>query len=97
MTINCPSHVKINIIDGASIKTLDSDSEEFTYQARQEVSDDFDDNHEGEDVILSYIGRHLQLTCPSSGVPYHNQKKKMIGEELQSFTCSPRQEARIVR
>jgi len=54
MTVNCPSPVKITIIDEAPIEAPESDSKDFTDQVG-EVGDDFDDNHEGEDVVLSCI------------------------------------------
>ena len=40
-----------NIIDGAPIKALESESEEFVYYVNEEVGDDFDDDHEGEDQM----------------------------------------------
>jgi len=75
MTVNCLSLVKIAIIDGALIEAPECDSEEFTCQVGEEVGDEFDDDHEGEDVILSCIRHTPQLTYPSSGVPFHNRKK----------------------
>ena len=54
MAINCPTPVKIAIIDGALIAAPESESKEFTYQVSEEVGD-FDDDHEGADVVLSCI------------------------------------------
>ena len=51
MAINCPSLIKIAIIDGAPIEVPEFDLEEFTYHVGEEVGDDFDDDHEGEDVL----------------------------------------------
>ena len=51
MTVNCLSLVKIAIIDGALIEAPECDSEEFTCQVGEEVGDEFDDDHEGEDVL----------------------------------------------
>ena len=55
MAVNFPSPVEIAIIDGGSVEALKSDSEEFTYQVDEEVGGDFDNDHEGEDNVLSCI------------------------------------------
>ena len=55
MAINCPSPVKIVIIDGDPIEASESDSKEFTYQVDEKVGDDFYDNHEpSKDNIEHY-------------------------------------------
>ena len=54
MTVNCPSLIEIAIIDEAPIEAPESPSKEFTYLVG-EVGDDFDDDHESEDVVLSCI------------------------------------------
>jgi len=89
MTVNCPSPVKITIIDEAPIEAPESDSKDFTDQVG-EVGDDFDDNHEGEDVVLSCIRYTPSTHLFVVRCAFHNQKKKTIREELQSSTCSPR-------
>ena len=55
MIVNCPSPVKIVIIDGALIEAPESDSEDFTNQVGEEVGDNFDDDHEDEHVVLGCI------------------------------------------
>ena len=54
MTVNFHNPVKITIIDGAT-EAPEFDSEEFTYQVDEEVGDDFDDDHESENVVPSCI------------------------------------------
>ena len=54
MIVNCPSLIEIAIIDKAPIEAPESPSEELTCLVG-EVGDDFDDDHESEDVVLSYI------------------------------------------
>jgi len=49
MAVNCPSPVKIAIIDGALIEAPKLELEKFIYYANEEIGDDFDDDHEGED------------------------------------------------
>jgi len=46
-----PSTVKIAIINGAPIEAPKSDLEEFICYLDDEVGDDFDDDHEGEDKV----------------------------------------------
>jgi len=55
MAINYPNIVKIAIIYRAPVEALESNLEEFTYQVGEEVGDDFDNKHEGEDVVLNRI------------------------------------------
>lgn len=52
MAVKGTNPVKIAIIDGAPIEASESDSEDFTYQV-DEVGDDFDDGHKGEDIVFS--------------------------------------------
>ena len=54
MAVNFPSPIEIAIIDGGPVEALESDSEEFTHQV-DEVGGDFDNDHEGEDNVLSCI------------------------------------------
>ena len=49
MAVKCLSPVKITIIDGALIEAPKSESEKFIYYVNEEVGDDFNDDHEGED------------------------------------------------
>ena len=55
IVVNCTTPVKIVIIDGALIEAPESKSEEFIYYV-DEVGDDFDDDHEGEDQVDEELG-----------------------------------------
>ena len=44
---------------------IESHSEEFIYHVDENVNDDFNDDHEGEELPAAALGRHLQLTCLS--------------------------------
>ena len=50
MTVNCPCPIKIVIIDGALID-YDFESKEFIDYVDEEVGDDFNDDHEGENQV----------------------------------------------
>ena len=80
MVINCPSPIKIAIIDGAPIEAPESDSEEFTYQVGKEVGEDFDDDQEGEDVVFNCIRQAPSTYLFVVRCAFHNQKKRTIGE-----------------
>jgi len=71
MFVNCPSPVKITIIDGAPIEAPESDSEEFTYQVREEVMT-LMTIMKVKMLYSTALGKHIQLTFLSSGVPFHN-------------------------
>ena len=55
MTVNFHNPIKITIIDGAPTEAPEFDSEEFTYQVDEEVGDESDNDHDGENVVYSCI------------------------------------------
>ena len=86
MAVNYPSLVEIAISDWAPTEV--PDSEEFPYQVDEEVGDDFDNDHEGNDVAFNCIKQapstHLSvIRCAFS----QSEEKKTIREGLQSSTC----------
>ena len=44
----------------------ESDLEKFIYYVDEELCNDFDNDHEGEDVVHNALGRHFRLTCKVS-------------------------------
>ena len=89
MAVNCPSPVKIAIINGAPIETPVSNLEKFTNQVGKEVGDDFNSDHEGKDVfsrIRQAPSTHLSV------VRYAFSQLEEADDwiKLQSFTHSIR-------
>ena len=97
MVVNCPSPVKITIIDEAPIEALESDSEEFTYQVDEEVGDNFDNDHEpSKDNIKHYSFRprlpidlipmadHYRISMSTSSFVTHmHDSHKKISDKIE--------------
>jgi len=91
LAVNCPSLVKIIIIDETPIEATESNSE-YTYHPDVET-----DKSSSDDVGLNCIGPTQSTHYLSSSLFPLHQQKRSIGEELQPFTHSPRLETRVVR
>ena len=80
--------MKITFINGVLTQAPEPNDEEVTYYPN--ISEDnFDYDQEGSDAEVTIFNSHLQITYLSS------RKRRMIGEELLSFTHSLRLVTRI--
>jgi len=93
LATNCPSLVKITIIDGTPTEVTESDSDEYTYHPDVET----DDESSSDNIGLTALGQRRLPICLSSNMFSLHQQKRTIREELRFFTRLPRLETRAVR
>jgi len=90
---NYSNLVKIALINGVLVAESESDSDKFIYQEKEKESNI-------DEEITGDVGLNCIKPTPSTHLSVfrcHKQQKRMIGEELQPSTCSPKLEIRTIR